>query len=133
MNNDLKRFIENNIDDIENENFGTVYEEAYEGLTDEQCKELTKILNNIFDGIDFINAAKYIASEHVELGLEEMVSNGVNLLTLPSFIRLYMNHICGIDYYEFKEHLIDNPPHHPLIKLHVDNDGELYFERIKKI
>ena len=133
MDNDIKRFIEKNIDLIEHEMYSDLYEQAYEWLSDYQCRELTYVLQHVLDNIDFNDVARSVAAKHVEIELNNMIAEKRNLLLLSSFIRLYMNHTCGIGYYDFRDYLIANPPYPPLIKQHVDNDGNLYFERIKKV
>lgn len=133
MSPDVKRFIEKNISFIEHEAFDEVYEQAYEWLSDDQCKELTNILDDVFENVYFKDIAMSVAAAHVEAELNSMFADKNSLLSLPSLIRLYMNHTCGVDYYELRDHLIANPPYHPLIKQQVDSEGELYFQRAKKI
>lgn len=133
MDNGIKRFIEKNISLIEHEAFDEVYEQAYEWLSDDQCKELTNILNDVFENIYLKEIAISVAAAHVETELNNMVADKKSFLSLPSLIRLYMNHICGVGYYELRDHLVANPLYHPLIKQQIDSEGELYFQRIKKI
>lgn len=127
----IKQFIEKHIRLIEQKEYDLLYEEAYRIFTNSFCAELTAILTDVF-GEDFNAVAKSVALEHLEENLEAFIADKQSFMSLPSFIRLYMDgNICGVDFYEFRDFIITNPPQNPGIKLDVDKDGELYFQRVK--
>lgn len=131
MDADIKRFIEKNIGFIEAEAYDELYEQAYEWLSDDQCKELTDLLTATL-GEDFNEIAKSVALSHLEIELNNFAKENMSLLSLPSIIRLFMNHICGVDYFEFRSYVCANLNSTKSVKLHIDNSGELFFEKVKR-
>ena len=126
MNKDIKTFIEKNIHTIEQEEYELLYEEAYEWLSDWQCGELSNILLKALK-IDLTDVALFVTAKHIDIELNNMVAEKLPFISLPSFIRLFMNHTCGISYYDLKEYLISNPVMHPRISQDLDEHGKLYF------
>lgn len=127
----IKQFIEKHINLIEQKEYDLVYEEAYRIFTDSFCAELTAVLSDVFEE-DFDAIAKSIAYSHFEENLKAFVQDRNSFMSLPSFISLYMgNNLCGVDFYEFRDFIIANPPQNPNIKFQMDAEGELYIERIK--
>ena len=127
----IKQFIEKHINLIEQKEYDLLYEEAYRIFTDSFCAELTAVLSDVFEE-DFDAIAKSTAYTHFEENLNAFVLDRNSFMSFPSFISLYMgNNICGVDFYEFRDLIIANPPQNQNIKLYIDGLGELYLERVK--
>lgn len=127
----IKQFIEKHITLIEQKEYDLLYEEAYRIFTNSFCAELTAILTEVFNE-DFNSIAKSIAYLQFEENLQQFLKDNNSFMSLPSFISLYMgNNLCGVDFYEFKDFIIANPPQNPNVKFHIDAEGEVYIERIR--
>ena len=121
MTNDVKEFIERNIDLIEEDSYEDIYDEAYENLTDQQTEELTKALSTALNE-DFEKYAKQNIIKHFEYSLTDFLHDkSRGEIYLSSFVRLGMNHINGLEWDEFQllvdQYLKDDP------RVIVDNDG----------
>lgn len=105
MNNDIKTFIEKNIGLIEYEDWGNLFEQSYEWLSDEQCKELINILSSTLDvdlkpfAIDFLKTQ--IMTELQNLAADYKAHRIGSTIYIHSFIRKYFNHVQGQPLDEF--------------------------------
>lgn len=105
MNNDIKTFIEKNIGLIEYENWDNLFEQSYEWLSDEQCKELINILSSTLDVdlkpfvIDFLKTQ--IMIELRNFADDYRAHKIGNTIYIHSFIRKYFNHVQGQPLDEF--------------------------------
>ncbi len=102
--NDISNFIKDHSGYINNELYRELYLEAYEWLSDEQTAELTRMLSKALN-IDAEQYARDALIEKFEESLKEFRDSRHDNLILSSFIRMYMNHLNGLDYDEFA-HLV---------------------------
>lgn len=110
MNNELKSFLKSNSELIDQEKWEELYELAYEYISGDACSDMTKMLTTVFTDVNFKDIALYVFRKHVKMELNNfLVNRNHDVLDLSSFIRLYMNHSCGLTDYEAKEDLITNP------------------------
>ena len=125
----VKEFIESNIELIEDkEYYDDLYDQAYEWLPDDYVTELTTILSEAI-GDDFSRYAKENIKKHINLGILSFAADKHNDISLESFVRVYMNHINGIDWDEFvilAEQVLENSN---LIKVYDDGVGNLFIAR----
>ena len=128
MKNLIKEFIENNIVLIEEEDYDGLYDQAYEWLPDDYVTELTDILSETLQE-DFTQYAKQNIMKHFNVEINNFVANNSPDLTLPSFVRLYMNHINGIDWEEFQLLVEQELKDSHLVKVYDDGVGNLYISR----
>lgn len=105
MNNDIKTFIEKNIGFIEYEDWDNLFEQSYEWLSDDQCKELINILSSTLDvdlkpfAIDFLKTQ--IMMELQNLAADYKAHRIDSTIYIHSFIRKYFNHVQGQPLDEF--------------------------------
>lgn len=128
MNKLVKEFIEDNITLIEEEDYDGVYEQAYEWLPDDYVTELTTILTKTLD-IDFEVYAKENIIKHLNIEINNFVSDDHDTLTLETFVRMYMNHINGIDWDEFQMLVEKELKESNLVSTYDDGAGNLYIEK----
>lgn len=125
----VKEFIEDNIVLIEEKDYDGLYDQAYEWLPDDYVTELTEILTKTL-GIKFEDYAKQNIMEHFNIEINNFVADDKHdTLTLATFVRMYMNHINGLDWDEFQmlveQELLDSK----LVSTYADGAGNLYIER----
>lgn len=124
----VKQFIEDNIVLIEEEDYDGLYEQAYEWLPDEHVTELTKILSDVLN-IDFETYAKENIMSHFMTEINNFIANNHFDLTLSSFVRLYMNHINGLDWDEFQMLVEQQVKHSKLVSTYADGAGDVHIKR----
>ena len=125
MKNLIKEFIEDNIVLIEEQDYDGLYDQAYECLPDDYVTELTNILSETL-GEDFTQYAKQNIIEHFNVELNNFVADKHRDLTLASFVRMYMNHINGLDWDEFQLLVEQELKDSNLVKIYDDGSGDLY-------
>lgn len=128
MNKLVKEFIEDNITLIEEEDYDGVYEQAYEWLPDDYVAELTTILTKTLD-IDFEVYAKENIIKQFNIEINNFVADDHDTLTLATFVRMYMNHINGIDWDEFQMLVEKELKDSKLVSTYDDGAGNLYIEK----
>ena len=121
----VKQFIEDNITLIEEEDYEGVYDQAYEYLPDDYVAELTEILSETLQE-DFTQYAKQNIIAHFNIELNNFVSDKHDTLTLATFVRMYMNHINGLDWDEFQLLVERELKDSKLVEVHDDGSGDLY-------
>lgn len=121
----IKKFIEDNIVLIEEEDYDGLYDQAYEWLPDDYVTELTDILSETLDD-DFTHYAKQNIIEHFNTEINNFVADRHSTLTLASFVRLYMNHINGLDWDEFQLLVEQQLKDSNLVEVSDDGSGNLY-------
>lgn len=124
----VKQFIEDNIVLIEQEDYDGLYDQAYEWLPDDHVTELTDILTKTLN-VDFETYAKQNIIKHLNIEINNFVSHPRSTLTLATFVRLYMNHINGLDWDEFQILVEQKFKDSNLVKVHSDWGGNLYISR----
>ena len=130
MKNLIKEFIEDNIVLIE-EDYDSLYDEAYDWLPDDYITELTAILTKTL-GIEFESYAKQNIIKHFNIEINNFVSDKHDTLTLATFVRMYMNHINGLDWDEFQLLVQKELEDSKLVSTYDDGTGNLYIERIQQ-
>ena len=125
MTNLVKEFIEDNITLIEDEDYEGLYDQAYEWLPDEHVTELTDILSETL-GDDFSKYAKQNIISHFNIEINNFVSDHHAILTLATFVRMYMNHINGLDWDEFQLLVERELKDSTLVEVHDDGSGNLF-------
>ena len=125
MKNLIKQFIEENIVMIEEEDYDGLYDQAYEWLPDDYVTELTDILTKTL-GVDFETYAKQNIIKHLNVEINNFVADKHRDLTLASFVRMYMNHINGLDWDEFQLLVEQELKDSKLVKVYDDGPGDLY-------
>ena len=85
----VKQFIEENIVYLEQLDYDSFYDEAYEWLTDAQVAELTTILETTLD-VEAKRYAKENILTHFLVETNNFVADNHVWLTIPSFVRLYI-------------------------------------------
>lgn len=124
----VKEFIEDNIVLIEEEDYDGLYDQAYEWLPDEHTAELTKVLTKALNQ-DFEVYAKENIMKHVDVEINNFIQDEQRDLLLSSFVRLYMNHINGVDWDEFQLLVEQELKDSSLVKVYDDGSGNLYISR----
>lgn len=125
MKNLIKEFIEDNIVLIEEEDYDGLYDQAYEWLPDDYVTELTDILTKTL-GVDFETYAKENILTHFNVEINNFVSDNHHDLTLASFVRMYMNHINGLNWDEFQLLVEKELKDSNLVKIYDDGAGDLH-------
>ena len=126
MKNLVKEFIEDNIVLIEEEDYDDLYDQAYEWLPDDYVTELTDILTKTL-GVDFTQYAKQNILAHVNIEINNFVADNRHPdLTLATFVRMYMNHINGLDWDEFQLLVEKELKDSSLVKIYDDGAGDLH-------
>ena len=125
MKNLIKEFIEDNIVLIEEEDYDGLYDQAYEWLPDDYVTELTDILTKTL-GVDFETYAKENIINHFNVEINNFVANDHHDLTLASFVRMYMNHINGLNWDEFQMLVEKELKDSNLVKIYDDSAGDLH-------
>ena len=128
MNSIVKIFIENNIEYIDEGMYDELYDEAYEWLSESQSEELTKILTEVIDVKVEVYAKENIL-KHLHVELQNFVSEKQRVLTLATFVRMYMNHINGIDWDEFQLLVEQELKNSKLVTTYYDGEGNLFIHR----
>lgn len=128
MKNLIKEFIEDNIVLLEEEDYAGLYDQAYEWLPDDYVTELTDILTKTL-GVDFETYAKQNIITHFNIEISNFVSDNQATLTLVSFVRMYMNHINGLDWDEFQLLVEQELKDSNLVEVYDDGEGNLYISR----
>lgn len=122
----VKEFIESNIELIEDkEYYDDFYDQAYEWLPDDYVTELTAILSETLQD-DFTQYAKQNIIKHFNIEINNFVSDHHATLTLATFVRMYMNHINGLDWDEFQQLVEQELENSNLVEVHDDGSGNLY-------
>ncbi len=125
----VKEFIENNIELIEDKDYyDELNDQAYECLPDDYVTELTTILSEALQN-DFSRYAKQNIIKHFNIELNNFVSDHHAVLTLTTFVKLYMNHINGLDWDEFQLLVEQELKDSKLVSNYEDGAGNLYIER----
>lgn len=128
--NDIIKFIKNNQGYINEEMFKELYDEAYEWLTDEQTAELTKMLDKALN----MEAEKYARDSILEkftMELQNFKASRNETVVLSTFIRMYMNHLNGIDYDEFAHLISVYLTKYPQPGVEIFDDGfDLYIKQV---
>ena len=125
----VKEFIESNIELIEDkEYYDDFYDQAYEYLPDDYVRELTDILSKTL-GDDFSQYAKQNIMAHFNTEINNFVSDKHDTLTLATFVRMYMNHINGLDWDEFQLLVEKELKDSKLVEVYDDGAGNLYISR----
>ncbi len=125
----VKEFIENNIELIEDSDYyDDLYDQAYEVLPDDYVTELTDILTKTL-GVDFETYAKQNILEHFNTEINNFVSDKHDTLTLSTFVRMYMNHINGLDWDQFQLLVEQELKDSNLVEVHDDGSGNLYISK----
>ena len=126
MKNLVKEFIESNIELIEDPDYyDDLYDQAYEWLPDDCVTELTDILSKTLS-VDFSQYAKQNIIEHFNIEINNFVSDKHDTLTLATFVRMYMNHINGLDWDEFQLLVLKELKDSNLVEVYSDGAGNLY-------
>ena len=125
MKNLIKEFIEDNIVLIEEEDYDGLYEQAYEWLPDDYVTELTAILTKTLS-VDFETYAKENIIHHFNVEINNFISDNHHDLTLASFVRMYMNHINGLDWDEFQMLVEKELKDSSIVKIYDDGAGDLH-------
>ena len=125
MKNLIKEFIEDNIVLIEEEDYDGLYDQAYEWLPDDYVTELTAILTKTL-GVDFETYAKENIIKHFNIEINNFVADHHDTLTLATFVRMYMNHINGLDWDEFQLLVEKELKDSNLVEVYDDGSGNLY-------
>ena len=112
MHQDVKSFIEKNVVYLEQRDYDAFYDEAYEWLTDAQVAELTTIIETTLD-VEAKRYAKENLLKHFLIETTNFVADNHDWLTIPSFVRLYMNHLNGIEWKEFNDMIRQYSNLHP--------------------
>lgn len=128
MKNLVKEFIEDNIVLIEEEDYDGLYEQAYEWLPDDYVTELTDILSKTLND-DFTTYAKQNIVKHLNVEINNFVAGYHAALTLESFVRMYMNHINGLNWNEFQLLVEQELENSNLVSTYTDGGGTLYITR----
>ena len=129
MKNLVKEFIENNIELIEDKDYyDDLYDQAYEQLPDDYVKELTAILSEALQD-DFTKYAKQNIIKHFNVEINNFISGKHDTLTLATFVRMYMNHINGLDWDEFQLLVEQELKNSKLVSTYDDGAGNLYIEK----
>ena len=128
MTRSVKKFIEDNIVLIEEEDYDSLYDQAYEWLSNEDTTELTKVLTKALNQ-DFEVYAKENIMKHVNVEINNFIQDEQRDLLLSSFVRLYMNHINGVDWDEFQLLVEQELKDSSLVKVYDDGAGNLYISR----
>ena len=128
MTNLVKEFIEDNIRLIEEEDYDGLYDQAYEYLPDDYVTELTEILSETLQE-DFTQYAKQNIIEHFNTEINNFVADHHATLTLATFVRMYMNHINGLDWDEFQLLVEKELKDSNLVEVHDDGGGNLYISK----
>ena len=122
----VKEFIESNIELIEDKDYyDDLYDQAYEYLPDDYVAELTEILSETLKD-DFTKYAKQNILVHFNTEINNFVSDKHDTLTLATFVRMYMNHINGLDWDEFQLLVEKELKDSNLVEVHDDGSGNLY-------
>ena len=121
----IKKFIEDNIRLIEDEDYDSLYDQAYEWLPDNYVTELTAILSETLQD-DFTQYAKQNIIKHFNVEINNFVADKHRDLTLASFVRMYMNHINGLDWDEFQLLVEQELKDSNLVEVYDDGAGNLY-------
>ena len=124
----IKEFIENNIELIEKEYYDDLYDQAYECLPDDYVTELTDILSETLHD-DFSQYAKENIMSHFMVEINNFVHDKHDTLTLATFVRMYMNHINGLDWDEFQMLVEQQLQNSNVVSTYDDGAGNLYIER----
>ena len=128
--NDISNFIKNNQGYINEGMFKELYNEAYEWLTDEQTAELTKMLDTALN----MEAEKYARDSILEkftMELENFKASKHETVILSTFIRMFMNHLNGIDYDEFAHLISVYLTKYPQPGVEIFDDGfDLYIKQV---
>ena len=121
----VKEFIESNIELIEDKDYyDDFYDQAYEWLPDDYVTELTDILSETL-GEDFTQYAKQNIIKHFNIEINNFIADHHATLTLATFVRLYMNHINGLDWDEFQILVEQELKNSNLVEVHDDGSGNL--------
>lgn len=124
----VKRFIETEIELIQAEAFEDLYDDAYEGLTNESIRELTDVLEKCCE-IDLEPTIHKNLLKHFSIELFNFKADKMNkYIYLPTFIRLYMVNLEGLTYDEFVSLVSDYLQDDPDFELE-NHEGELYLTK----
>lgn len=124
----VKEFIENNIELIEDSDYDDLYDQAYEWLPDDYVKQLTDILSKTLQD-DFTKYAKQNIIKHLNIEINNFVADEYNELYLYTFVRMYMNHINGLDWDEFQILVEQELKDSNLVKVYDDGSGSLFISK----
>ena len=125
----IKEFIENNIELIEDKDYyDDLYDQAYEQLPDDYVTELTDILSEALQD-DFTKYAKQNIIKHFNVEINNFISGKHDTLTLATFVRMYMNHINGLDWDEFQLLVEQELKDSNIVKVYDDGSGSLFISK----
>ena len=126
----IKQFIEDNIVLIEEEDYDGLYDQAYEWLSDDYVSELTAILSEALE-VNFTQYAKENTMKHFNIELNNFLfmPDQRDTLTLATFVRMYMNHINGINWDEFQMLVEKELKDSKLVSTYDDGAGNLYIKK----
>ena len=130
MTNDIKQFIEKNIDLIESEAWDDLYDEANDWLADRSITELTNILTTTL-GIDAEkfakeNVMKHLALELMNLKAEKKITN----IAFHSFVMNFMQTINGLDFDELQQMASDYIKGDKDLTVKFDGQGDMYIHKV---
>ena len=132
MDKNVKLFIEDNIGLINECEWFDLYEQAYEWLSHDATEELTKILSDVLNK-DMEEEAKMNFIYHISVEVMNFLHEpSHDILSFPSFERLYLNHRNGIDFDEAQQ-LVFNYVKTNMTKVipEFDGEGTLYLRKKK--
>ena len=136
MNSIIKQFIEEHIEYIDHEMYVEMYENADEWLSDDQISELTALLieSNIANEQTLKEAAMFVVAENINDNFYEFIRSKHDILSFSSFIRMFMNTLCGIPYKDVENMIVTEFPeeitiNHSTIIIHEDHYGDVVFSR----
>lgn len=138
MNSTIKQFIEENIEYIDNEMYVEMYEKADDWLSDAHISELTALLieSNIANEQTLKEAAMSVVANNIIYNFSEFIRSKHDVLNFSSFVRMFMNTLCGIPYKDVEHMILTEFPDemnikhsHSTIIIHEDHDGHVVFSR----
>ena len=137
LRNDVKSFIEENIEIVSQEDFDQLYDLADTWLTDLAIRHLTAALSIALEQ-DVEQFAKENLMKRFKTELDDWINTPpkpkvmLNNIQLSHFINLYMSTLNGIDFDEFQVMVFDYLETYPYKNLEysVDGEGNIYLQRI---
>lgn len=129
MNLPVKKFIETNIELIEQQMYTELYAEAYEWLTNDMSAELTETLTDVLQ-VDLKQVALKFIAHVVETELQNCQWSTITFDTLCNFC---LNSLVGLSREEVIQYIVANPLKNTGYNMwHDTADIDLIFERDTK-
>ena len=129
MNLPVKKFIETNIELIEQQMYTELYAEAYEWLTNDMSAELTETLTDVLQ-VDLKQVALEFIRDVVETELKNCQWSTITFDTLCNFC---LNSLVGLSREEVIQYIVANPLQNTGYYMwHDTADIDLIFERDTK-